>query len=184
MQALYWPVLGQIQFCSFDKKCKTCLDTKPVFYQDRFCSLTDVIMSTMASQTTDVLVVCSTVCSDTDQRKEQSSASLTFVRRIHRWPVNSPHKGPVTRKMFPFDDIIMKYYGKDWWRGLIDIIVDSLMALEHIDVVSNAHIVRLYKCYCFEADFVIYARIFVYRTLYCTVVAWRHQAITWTNVDV
>ena len=26
---------------------------------------------------------------------------------IHRWPVNSPHKGPVTRKMFPFDDVIM-----------------------------------------------------------------------------
>ena len=26
---------------------------------------------------------------------------------IHRWPVKSPHKGPVTRKMFPFDDVIM-----------------------------------------------------------------------------
>ena len=35
------------------------------------------------------------------------SASLAFVRGIHRWPVNSPHKGPVTRKMFPFDDVIM-----------------------------------------------------------------------------
>ena len=41
------------------------------------------------------------------QRKHQSSASLAFVRRIHRRPVNSPHKGPVTRKMFPFDDVIM-----------------------------------------------------------------------------
>ena len=41
------------------------------------------------------------------QRKHQSSASLAFVRRIHRGPVNSPHKGPVTRKMFPFDDVIM-----------------------------------------------------------------------------
>ena len=29
-----------------------------------------------------------------------------FVWGIHRWPVNSPHKGPVTRKMFPFDDAI------------------------------------------------------------------------------
>ena len=45
--------------------------------------------------------------SGADQRKHQSSASLAFVRGIHRWPVNSPHKGPVTRKMFPFDDIIM-----------------------------------------------------------------------------
>ena len=37
----------------------------------------------------------------------QSSASLAFVRGIRRWPVNSPHKRPVTRKMFPFDDVIM-----------------------------------------------------------------------------
>ena len=42
-----------------------------------------------------------------DQRKHQSSASLAFVWGIHRGPVNSPHKGPVTRKMFPFDDVIM-----------------------------------------------------------------------------
>ena len=40
-------------------------------------------------------------------KKHQSSASLYFVRGIHRWPVNSPHKRPVTRKMFPFDDVIM-----------------------------------------------------------------------------
>ena len=59
------------------------------------------------------LVVYSTVCSDADQRKHQSSASLAFVRGIHRWPVNSPHKGPVTRKMFLFDDVIM-YLHKDW----------------------------------------------------------------------
>ena len=44
--------------------------------------------------------------SGVDQRKHQSSASLAFVRGIHRRPVNSPHKGPVTRKMFPFDDVI------------------------------------------------------------------------------
>ena len=41
----------------------------------------------------------------TDQRKHQSSASLAFVRGIHRWLVNSPHKGSVTRKMFSFDDV-------------------------------------------------------------------------------
>ena len=51
--------------------------------------------------------VYSTVYSGADQRKHQSSASLTFVQGIHRWPVNSPHKGPVTRKMFSFDDVIM-----------------------------------------------------------------------------
>ena len=41
------------------------------------------------------------------QRKHQSSASLAFVRGINRWPVDSPHKGPVTRSMFPFDNVIM-----------------------------------------------------------------------------
>ena len=51
--------------------------------------------------------VCTTVCTGSDQSKHQSSASLAFVRGIHRWLVNSPHKGPVTRKMFPFDDVIM-----------------------------------------------------------------------------
>ena len=67
----------------------------------------DVIMSTMASQMTRLTIVCSAVYSDADQRKHQSPASLDFVRGIHRWPVNSSHKGPATRKMFPFDDIIM-----------------------------------------------------------------------------
>ena len=49
------------------------------------------------------------VHSGEDQRKQQSCASLAFVRVIQRWPVNSLHKGLVTRKMFPFDDVIMGY---------------------------------------------------------------------------
>ena len=53
-------------------------------------------------------IVYSTVYSDAVQRKHQSSASLAFVRGIHRGPVNSSHKGPVARKMFPFDDVIVK----------------------------------------------------------------------------
>ena len=64
-------------------------------------------MATLASQITSLAIVYSIVYSDADQRKHQSSASLAFVRGIHRGPVNSPHKGPVTRKMFPFDDVIM-----------------------------------------------------------------------------
>ena len=58
-------------------------------------------MGAMASQITTLTIVYS------DQIKHQSYASMAFVRRIHRWPVNSPHKCPVTRKMFPFDDVIM-----------------------------------------------------------------------------
>ena len=65
-------------------------------------------MSSMVCQTTSLTIVYSTVYLGADQRKHQSSASLAFVRWIHRWPVNSLHKGPVTRKMFPFDDVIMK----------------------------------------------------------------------------
>ena len=68
---------------------------------------TDVIIGTIASQITSLMIVYSTVYSDADQRKYQSSASLAFVRGIHRRLVNSPHKWPVTRKMFPFHDVIM-----------------------------------------------------------------------------
>ena len=64
-------------------------------------------MGTMASQITSLTIVYSTVYSDADQRKFQSSGSLAFVRGIHRGPVNSPYKWPVTREMIPFDDIIM-----------------------------------------------------------------------------
>ena len=64
-------------------------------------------MGAMASQITSLNIVHSTAYSGGDQRKHQSSASLAFVRGIHRWPVNSPHKWPVTRKIFLFDDVIM-----------------------------------------------------------------------------
>ena len=67
----------------------------------------DAVIGAVASQITSLTIVYSTVYSDADQRKHQSSASLAFVRGIHRGPVNSPHKWPVTWKMFPFDDVII-----------------------------------------------------------------------------
>ena len=70
---------------------------------------TDVIMVTIASQFTSVMIVYSTVYSDVDQRKHQSSTSLAFVWGIHRGPVNSPHKWPVTWKMLPFDYVIIEF---------------------------------------------------------------------------
>ena len=66
----------------------------------------DVIMGTMASHITSLTTVYWTVYSDAD-KKRQSSASLAFVWGIHRGPMNSPHKCPVMRKMFLFDDVIM-----------------------------------------------------------------------------
>ena len=92
----------------------------------------DVIMSLMASQITGVSIVCTTLSSGTDQRKHQSFASLAFVTRIHQWQMNSPHKGPVMRKIFPFDDVIMGG-GGDWLchngiklHFIIDIIKSNL----------------------------------------------------------
>ena len=64
-------------------------------------------MGAIASQITSLTIVYSTVYSGADQSKHQSSASLAFVWGIHRGPGNSPHKWPVTRKMFPFDDVIV-----------------------------------------------------------------------------
>ena len=87
-------------------------DVLPMFLLQRansFERYNDVIMGTIASQIINLTTVYSTVYPDVDQRKHQSSASLAFVRGIHRGPVNSPHRWPVTRKMFPFDDVIMNF---------------------------------------------------------------------------
>ena len=73
----------------------------------------DVIMSAMGSQiTTSGFFI------------QPFTASLAFLRWIHRSPVNSPHKGPVTRKMFPFDDAIMfrdgsRFAPSQWERALL-----------------------------------------------------------------
>ena len=74
-------------------------------------------MTAMSSQITSLTIVFSTVYSGANQRKHQSSAALAFVLEIHRWPVNSPHKGPLTRKMFPFDDVIMRFFSS--WKTFI-----------------------------------------------------------------
>ena len=96
---------------------------------------TDVIMGTIASQITSLTLVYATVYSGADQRIHQSSASLAFPWGVHRGPVNSSHKWPVTRKMSPFDDVIMNQtkiteeYLVEWsnkqWVCDIDIFIPS-----------------------------------------------------------
>ena len=81
--------------------------TRPMTNTLRKIHYTDVIMDAIASQITSLTIVYSTFYLGADQRKHQSSASLAFVRGIRRGLVNSPHKWPVTRKMFPFDDVIV-----------------------------------------------------------------------------
>ena len=64
-------------------------------------------MGAIASQITGVSIAYSTVCSGVEQRNHQNSVPLAVLKGIQQCPVNSPCKGPVTRKMFPFDDVIM-----------------------------------------------------------------------------
>ena len=77
-------------------------------------------MGATASQITSLTIVYSTIYLGADQSEHQSSTSLTFVRGIHRWPVNSPHKWPVTQKMFPFDDVIMVTNNEMHVSGVFD----------------------------------------------------------------
>ena len=69
----------------------------------------DIILGAMASQITSLTIYYSTGYLGADQRKHQSSASLAFVREIQGRPVNSPHKGPVTRKNV-----------STWWRHQVE----------------------------------------------------------------
>ena len=94
-------------------------------------------MGAMASQINSLTIVCTNVCSGTDQRKHQSSASLAFVRGIHRWPVNFPHKWPVTRKMFPFDDVIMQNRQPWCLMGNIAYLIEILEHFANVSGLEN-----------------------------------------------
>ena len=88
----------RLAWCSWFIGCGLVITKIKIHYSD-------VILRAMAFQITNLTVVYSTAYSGADQRKYQSSASLAYVRG----PVNSPHKRPVTRNMFPFGDVIMKH---------------------------------------------------------------------------
>ena len=97
---LFWPYERR-QFITFG--CSNRLQKIKSRYASPFATpvnwhYSDIIMSTMASQITSLRVVYSKFYSGADERKHQSFASLAFVMGIHRWPVNSPHNWPVTRK--------------------------------------------------------------------------------------
>ena len=101
--------------------CFNCIFAHLIFSILCHCHYSDVIMNAMTSRVTGVSIAFSKVCVGADQRKHQSSASLAFVRGIHLWPVNSPHKGPVTRKMFPFDDVIIHWPQGSQWASFMSI---------------------------------------------------------------
>ena len=103
-------------------------------------------MGAMAPPITSRTNVFSSFYTGADHRKHQSSASLAFVRGIQGWPVNSPHKGPVTRKMFPFDAVIMSYVtpSLEWISAFI---LWCLLVLDLLDPSSQSIFLPSY-CFC------------------------------------
>ena len=76
----------------------------------KFFHYADVIMSAMASQITGLTIVYSIFIQAQIKENIKAPRHWPFVWGIHRRPVNSPHKRPVTRKMLPFDDVIMSKF--------------------------------------------------------------------------
>ena len=151
----------------------------------------DNIMIT--SQITGILIVCSTICSGEDQNIHQSSASLTFVRGIHRWPVDSPHKGPVMWKMFPFDDVIMDWPAnmfQEHWQPLLLVFSPHATSLcqmgmgscQMTDKTDGAEILQVRSwqagLVCWVWVFVKHAKCYVaysQKTLHILPMIWCHQ---------
>ena len=115
----------------------------------------DVIMSAIASLITSFTIVYSTVYSDADQKKLRVTGLCVGKSP---GPVNSPHKWPVTRKMFRFDDVIMKFSilffrydaspgRQQAWYCLCRINGSSLTSIRknlcHL-IVKNGHQLQLY----------------------------------------
>ena len=107
-------------------------------------------MGTMASQIASLTIVYSIVYSDADQSKHQSSASLAFVRVIHRWPVNSPHKWSVTREMLPFGGVIMGIQMMSY-RFVISLTFGSLQYIPR-----NMHTVFALLCFVVVIHWLIF----------------------------
>ena len=84
--------------------------------------------------------------SGTDERKHQRSASLAFVRGIQRWPVNSPHKGPITRKMFPLDDVIMMFAMTAFFCLLYGVMWEWSRPMWPADSLRKGSVIRVFPC--------------------------------------
>ena len=76
--------------------------------RNMYTHYSDVIMSVIGPQITGVSIVYST---SVQAQLEEN------IKALRHWPLwgEFPHKGPVTRKMFPFDDVIMYTYHLRFW---------------------------------------------------------------------
>ena len=116
----------------------------------------DVTMGAIASEITSLAIVYSTVYSDTDQRKHQSSASLAFVRAIHRWPVNSPHIWPVTKKSFYLMTSSCDEYKKQKRIGSTAVLItlgeDGQVTVGNVPELSVIILIRFYLSWKYLAE--------------------------------
>ena len=125
----------------------------------------DVIMGVMASQITSLTIVYSTVYLGADQRKDQSSASLAFVLGIHRWLVNSPHRGPVTWKMFPFDDVIM--FDSNAFKNDFSKMLTILYRRQWVCSCNDGNIL------CWKTHFLYNCELTMTADIFCTIISWQ-----------
>ena len=143
-------------------------------FQKDLSHCSDVIMGAMASQITSLMIVYSTVYSGTDQRKHEISAPLAFVRGMHRWQVNSPHRWLVTRKRFLLDDVIMEQNNgqstsrpRHIWNAHCEYLSDNMstMLRENFNQQHN-----LYRCYQSEIWHIPVTRRFDNKSLFSIVI--------------
>ena len=101
-------------------------------------------------------------------KKTSKLASLAFVWGIHRWSVNSPHKWPVTRKMFPFDDVIMEakcqicycyYYAIT--IGITIVLICAIIVITTIIIIIRS-IVIIRHCFAYQRSNIIGCRVGLY----------------------
>ena len=114
---IYYVIPCLLQWSINVERCCRCIHISHI----KSMHNSDVIMSVMASQITSVTIVYFTFYTGIDHSKHQSSASLAYVMGIHWWTVNSPHKWPVTRKIFPFNDAI----GVTRWKKPMIILLEG-----------------------------------------------------------
>ena len=112
----------------------------------------DVIRCTMAPQITSLTIVYSTVYS---RRRSQKTSKLRVAGLCVRWPVNSPHKWRVTRKMFPFDNVIMGWVNavsRTQWQFCCS----AYGTFDKTFSVNNNNTNHISFRYCMDAFIIIY----------------------------
>ena len=131
----------------------------------------DIIKSAMVSQITSLTIVYSTFYSVSDQSKHQCSASLAFVRGIHRWPVNSPHKRPVTRKCFHL-------MTSSWVPGRCGSNFKSVVSQPMLWINFMSIFCEIALEWMLQNTFDVKSRLVLVKA-WCV----RQETITWANVD-